>query len=95
MNARGLINAAIGVVLLCACGWMLSTGQVIARPPLLSTRENSPVVFWLEFGAFSAFGLLLLAHGVALSLRIASSFVARVDSMAASLYAILLPWRAK
>jgi hypothetical protein len=95
MNRRGLINAAIGVVLLCAAGWMLSTGQVIARPPSLSTRENSPIAFWVEFGTFSAFGLLLLAHGVARSLGVASSFVAATDEQAARLYAKVLPWRAK
>ena len=95
MNRHGISNAAIGVVLLCAAGWMLSTGQVIARSPSLSTRENSPIAFWLEFGTFSAFGLLLLAHGAARSLGVASTFVARTDSMAERLLAKLLPWKSK
>jgi hypothetical protein len=95
MNRRGLANVLIGVVLLCAAGWMLSTGQVIARAPSLTTRENNPIAFWLEFGAFSAFGLLLLAHGTARSLSVAAPFVAGMDAMAARLHAKLLPWRAK
>ena len=95
MNRRDLINAAIGVVLLCAAGWMLATGKVMARPPSLSTCENSPIAFWLEFGTFSAFGLLLLAHGAARSLGVAASFVTGVDALATRLYAKVLPWRAK
>ena len=95
MNRRGLTNAAIGVVLLCAAGWMLSTGKVIARPPSLSTRENSPIAFWLEFAAFSAIGLLLLAHGAARSLEVASSFVAGTDALAERVYSKVFPWRVK
>lgn len=95
MNRGGLANAVIGVVLLCGAAWMVFTGHVIARPPSLSTRENSPIFFWLEFGSFFAFGLFFLAHGVARSLGVASSFVARVDETAARLSARLLPWREK
>ena len=43
MNRGGLANAVIGVVLLCGAAWMVFTGHVIARPPSLGTRENSPI----------------------------------------------------
>ena len=95
MNRGGRANASIGVVLLCAAGWMLFTGQVIARPPSMSTRENSPTPFWLEIGSFVAFGLLLFAHGTAQFLGFASSFVARTNELAVRLSSKVLPWKAK
>jgi hypothetical protein len=95
MNRGGLANALAGALLLGLAVWMLFTGNVIARSPSLSTRENSPISFWIEFTAFGVGGLLLLAHGVARTLGIASSFTARTDETAARLYSKLLPWRAK
>jgi uncharacterized membrane protein YfcA len=95
MNRGGLANVVVGVLLLCLATFMLFTGNVIARPPSLSTRENSPILFWLEFAAFGAAGLLLLVHGVARASGIVPSFVARIDETAALAHTKLFPWKAK